>query len=86
MFKVRNGSRVGQVGRVELGGQVRDLDPSLLNSRNLSWVGEVGQVEFGGQVNYLDSSAPFCEPYACSIIAAHVTSMCLNMRLHGAGV
>ena len=42
MFKVRNGSRVGQVGRVELGGQVRDLDPSLLNSRNLSWVGQVG--------------------------------------------
>ena len=32
--KVRNGSRVGQVGRVELGGQVRDLDPSLLNSRD----------------------------------------------------
>ena len=61
--KVRNGSRVGQVGRVELGGQVRDLDPSLLNSRNLSWVGQVGQVEFGGRVNDLDPSAPFCEPY-----------------------
>ena len=57
--KVRNGSRVGQVRRVELGGQVGDLDPSLLNSRNLSWV---GQVEFGGRVNDLDPSAPFCEP------------------------
>ena len=60
--KVRNGSRVGQVGRVELGGRVGDLDPSLLNSRNLSWVGQVGQVEFGGRVNDLDPSAPFCEP------------------------
>ena len=58
--KVRNGS---WVGRVELGGRVGDLDPSLLNSRNLSWVGQVGQVEFGGRVNYLDLSAPFCETY-----------------------
>ena len=58
--KVRNGS---WVGRVELGGRVGDLDPSLLNSRNLSWVGQVGQVEFGGRVNDLDPSAPFCEPY-----------------------
>ena len=52
-----------QVGRVELGGRVGDLDPSLLNSRNLSWVGQVGQVEFGGRVNDVDPSAPFCEPY-----------------------
>ena len=62
LIKVRNGSRVGQVERVELGGQVRDLDPSLLNSRNLSWVGQVRQVVFGGRVNDLDPSAPFCEP------------------------
>ena len=54
--KVRNGS---WVGRVELGGRVGDLYPSLLTSRNLSWV---GQVEFGGRVNDLDPSAPFCEP------------------------
>ena len=62
LSKVRNGSRVGQVGWVELSGRVGDLDPSLLTSRNLSWVGQVGQVKFGGRVNDLDPSAPFCKP------------------------
>ena len=36
--KLVNGSRVGQVGPVDSCGQVRDVDPSLVNSRNLSRV------------------------------------------------
>ena len=44
MYKLVNGSRVGQVGPVDSCGQVGDLDPSLVNSRNLSRVGQVRPV------------------------------------------
>ena len=54
--KLVNGSRVGQVGPVDPCGQVRDLDPSLVNSRNLSWVGQFGPVNSCGQVRNTDPS------------------------------
>ena len=56
LTKLVNGSWVGQVGPVDSCGQVRDLDPSLVNSRNLSWVGQVKPVNSCGQVKIIDPS------------------------------
>ena len=44
----------GQVRHVLIGGQVEDLDPTLVNSRNLSRVGQVRPVVSDGQVGNLD--------------------------------
>ena len=54
--KFVNGSLVGQVGPVNPCGEVRDFDPSLVDSRNLSWVGQVRPVDSCGQVTNTDPS------------------------------
>ena len=46
----------GQVRPVLFGGQVEDLDPSLVNSRNLSRVGQVRPFVPDGQVGNVDPS------------------------------
>ena len=54
--KLVNGSLAGQVGPADSCGQVKDLDPSLVNLRNLSWVGQVRHVDSCGQVRNIDLS------------------------------
>ena len=54
--KLVNGSQVGQFGPVDPYGQVRDLDPFLVNSRNISWVGQVRPIDSCGQVRNTDPS------------------------------